>query len=125
LKILIYIVENPNWFTEVFQKGALYIADELWELRSAGMKANNTLLQHKTFLAKPGHLVGQDGQTTSIVFVTQDLEQIAAFARQLVETTFIVEKLINVGQPNRFHIEVFSGSQTGLKPPISKRLTFV
>lgn len=57
-----------------------------------------------------------------IVFVTQDLAQIAAFARQLVEQTFHHTKLSTVGARGSYRIDVFHGPVTGAIPPVSNRI---
>ncbi|PCI47124.1 MAG: hypothetical protein COA68_06480 [Oceanobacter sp.] len=115
------IIQNPNWWTEVFTAGALIVIDELWRLWPAGLNAKNVRDQDKAFLAEHRHLVGENGQSTEIIFVTQDLSQIANFARTLVETTFRVTKLSKIGMDNRFRVDVYFGPVTGASPPISKR----
>lgn len=115
------LIDNKNWFDEVFEKGAIIIIDELWRLWPSGLKANQALEQHKSFLAEHRHMVGESGHSTEIIFVTQDLSQIASFSRALVETTYRVEKLSKLGADKRFRVDVFSGSVTGSKPPMSRR----
>ncbi|WP_276783363.1 zonular occludens toxin domain-containing protein [Thalassolituus oleivorans] len=115
------IIENPNWWTDVFTAGSLIVIDELWRLWPAGLNAKNVRDQDKSFLAEHRHLVGHNGQSTEIIFVTQDLSQIANFARTLVETTFRVTKLSKIGMDNRFRVDVYFGPVTGASPPISKR----
>ena len=53
------VIDNPNWFTEVFVSGSIIVLDELWRLWAAGVKANNVLEQHKSFLAEHRHMVGE------------------------------------------------------------------
>lgn len=115
------IIENVNWFTEVFVAGSLIVLDELWRLWPAGIKANNVLEQHKSFLAEHRHMVGLDGRATEIYFVTQDLSQISAFARALIENTFLVSKLSALGMTKSYRVDVFLGAVTGCSPPVSKR----
>ena len=115
------IIENPNWWSEVFNPGAVIVIDELWRLWPSGLNAKNVRDQDKAFLAEHRHLVGENGQSTEIIFVTQDLSQIANFARSLVETTFRVTKLSKVGMDKRFRVDVYFGPVTGASPPVSKR----
>lgn len=115
------IIENPNWWSEVFSPGAVIVIDELWRLWPSGLNAKNVRDQDKAFLAEHRHLVGENGCSTEIVFVTQDLSQVANFARSLVETTFRVTKLSKVGMNKRFRVDVYFGPVTGVSPPISKR----
>jgi zona occludens toxin len=115
------IIENPNWWSEVFNPGAVIVIDELWRLWPSGLNAKNVRDEDKAFLAEHRHLVGENGQSTEVIFVTQDLSQIANFARSLVETTFRVTKLSKVGMDNRFRVDVYFGPVTGASPPVSKR----
>jgi zona occludens toxin len=60
-----------------------------------------------------------------IVFVTQDLSQIAAFARMLVETTFHHTKLSKVGAGGSYRVDVFHGPVTGAVPSVQNRINEV
>jgi zona occludens toxin len=115
------IIDNSNWWTEVFKPGAVIIIDELWRLWPSGLKANNVRDEDKSFLAEHRHMVGENGHSVEIVFVTQDLSQVASFARALVENTFRVTKLSKLGLDKRYRVDVYFGSVTGPSPPISKR----
>lgn len=115
------IIKNPNWFSEVFEAGAIWICDEIWRLWPSGIKTNAIREGDKTFLAEHRHLVGANGFSTEIYFVTQDLSQIAQFARSLVESTFRMVKRTNIGFDNRFRVDIYSGPVTGPKPPVAKR----
>lgn len=115
------ILDNPNWWTEVFTPGAVIVIDEAWRLWPAGLKATNVRPEYKSFLAEHRHMVGENGKSTEIVLVTQDLSQITSFARVLVETTFRVVKLSKLGFDQRYRIDIFSGPVTGPNPSISKR----
>lgn len=115
------VIDNENWFFDVLPPGAVLVFDELWRLWPAGIKANQVCEAHKSFLAEHRHLVS-DGFSTQIYFVTQDLSQIAQFARVLVEYTHRTTKLTMVGQKNRFRVDCYQGPVTGPQPPQSKRL---
>lgn len=115
------IVKNPNWWSDVFTAGAVFVLDEVWRLWPAGLKANNVRESDKAFLAEHRHLVGENGFATEIYLVTQDLSQVASFARALVETTYRVVKLGNIGLNTRFRVDVYFGAVTGGKPPVSQR----
>lgn len=110
------IKDNPRWWFDVFEAGALLVIDECWTLWPAGLKANNAREEDKEFLFKHRHLTG-GGFATEIVLVTQDLAQIASFARAVVETTYRAKKLSEVGADNRFKILVYTGAVTGNLPP--------
>lgn len=111
------ITKNPNWWTDVFQSGAVFVLDEVWRLWPAGLKANNVREEDKAFLAEHRHMVGENGLSTEIYLVTQDLGQIAAFARALVETTYRVVKMNHIGLEKRFRVDVHTGAVAGPKPP--------
>lgn len=116
------IQANENWFQDVLPKGAVIVLDEVWRLWPSGLKTNNVKEPHKSFLAEHRHMVGEDGYSTEIYLVTQDLAQIAAFARQLVDTTVRASKLTSIGQSGRFKIEIYDGAVSGQKPPADKRI---
>lgn len=113
---------NPRWFQEVLPAGAVLVLDEAWRLWPAGLKTNHILETHKSFLAEHRHLVGNDGFSTEIYLVTQDLAQIAAFARQLVDSTYRAHKLSAVGMSKKFRLDIYDGPVTGAKPPKDKRI---
>lgn len=115
------ISSNSNWWKEVFEPGSIIIIDELWRLWPSGLKANNVRDQDKEFLAEHRHLVGENEHATEIIFVTQDLSQIASFARSLVETTYRVVKLSKLGLNKKYRVDVYFGPVTGVSPPASKR----
>lgn len=116
------VQDNPDWFTQVFIAGSVLVFDEIWRLWPAGLKANNFLEKHKEFLAEHRHFVGDDGFSTEIYLVTQDLSQVANFPRSLVETTYRMVKRISVGFDKRFRVDIYEGAVTGAKPPASKRV---
>jgi zona occludens toxin len=116
------IRNNPRWFQDVLPAGVVLVLDECWRLWPAGLKANNIAEPHKSFLAEHRHLVGEDGFSTEIYLVTQDLAQIAAFARQLVESTYRAHKLAAVGLSKKFRVDIYDGGVTGAKPPRDKRV---
>lgn len=115
------VIDNPRWWADAELEGALVVLDEVWRLWPSGLKANAVRQQDKEFLAEHRHLVGEDGRATEIVLVTQDLSQVAQFARCLVENTFRVVKLTKVGLNTNFRVDVYFGPVTGHAPPISKR----
>jgi len=118
------IIENPNWWTEVFEAGAILVIDELWRLWAAGITSNKARMQDKEFLAEHRHLVNQHtGKSTSICFVTQDLAQISNFAKLLVDKTFKSTKLDAVGANNRFRVDIYQGQVSGTNIPDKSLIT--
>ena len=112
------IIDNPNWWTEVFEAGAVLVIDELWRLWASGITSNKARMQDKEFLAEHRHLVNQDtGKSTNIAFVTQDLAQISNFAKLLVDKTFKSTKLDAVGSNKRFRVDIYQGGVSGTNIP--------
>lgn len=97
--------------------GAVIVIDEAWNWWPAGVTADQIPVPQKTFYAEHRHKVGTDGKSTEIVLVTQDLSQICAFVRALVEETFRCVKLTSVGSTNRFRVDCYTGAVTGQTPP--------
>ena len=119
------VAQEPSIVEEYAVPGCVLVLDELWRLWPAGQKANRVPEEFKTLLAEHGHRVDSDGNSMQVVFVTQDLSQIAAFARQLVETTFFHTKLTHLGSDRQCRVDVFHGSVTGAVPRASNRLRSV
>ncbi|CAA0100605.1 Zona occludens toxin [BD1-7 clade bacterium] len=111
-------LDNPSFFDDV-PHGAIVILDEAWRLWPSGIKANNARDGDKAFLAEHGHR-SANGHVIEVILVTQDLTQIASFARNLIETTYRTVKLSAVGQDNRFRVDIYQGAVSGPNPP--KRL---
>jgi zona occludens toxin len=115
------IKKNPNWWNEVFIAGALFVLDEVPKLWPAGLKANAIHENDRSFLAEHRHMVGDEGTSTEIVLVVQNLTMIAAFPRGLIESTFWVVKHVKMGSNKRFRVDVYSGVMAGQSPQLSKR----
>ena len=116
------IAAEPHLVDEYATAGALLVLDEVWRLWPAGLKANNIPQPYKSLLAEHRHRVDAEGRAMQIVLVTQDLAQIAAFARQLVEQTFHHTKLAHLGASSSYRIDVFYGAITGAVPPKQNRI---
>jgi len=113
------IVQNPNWFTEVFTAGSIIVIDEVWRLWPAGVQAHKAREQDKTFINEHRHMVG-DGFSTEVILVTQDLGDISTFARNKVDTTFRAVKLTKIGSAKKYRVDVYEGAVTGQSPPKAK-----
>lgn len=113
---------NPDSIFEVCPNGAVIVLDEVWRFWPAGKKVDKIPEAFKSFLAEHGHRVDAAGNSQQIVLVTQNLGQIAAFARQQIEQTFWTLKLTMIGSRKRFRTDVYAGAPTGTSPPESARL---
>lgn len=103
------IKENSNWWTDIFEPGSVLILDEVQKLWPAGMKANVIPEEDRNFLSEHRHQVGEDGYSTEIILITQDIGQMATFPRALIETTFRVVKLSKIGANKKYRVDVFFG----------------
>lgn len=103
--------------------GVVLVLDEVWRLWPAGLRALDVNQSHRSFLAEHRHKVDSSGNSTEIVLVTQDLSQVSAFVRQLVERTTIATKLSAVGASKRFRTDVYQGAITGRRGPKSVLIT--
>ncbi len=112
-------VSNQDFFNDL-PAGAVIVLDEVWRVWPSGLRTLDVPQSHRSFLAEHRHKVDEHGNTTEIVLITQDLSQIAAFARQLVETTSICTKLSALGVGSRFRIDTYQGSITGRTGPKSR-----
>jgi len=119
-----------DWYTnealfETIPNGSVVVLDELWRRWPKGMPASKVPFRDKEFLAEHRHLVDDAGNSTRVVLVTQDLDQIAAFATMLVDTTYQSVKLSALGSSNRFRVDIYQGAAKGQRPPKSRLLRSV
>jgi zona occludens toxin len=112
----------PERMDALFPPGCVAILDEVWRLFPAGRKVDRIPEPYKAFFAEHRHRVDATGNSTQIVLVCQDLAQIAAFARQLVETTYRTTKLTTLGLSKRFRVDVYHGPVSGPNPPVTQAL---
>jgi zona occludens toxin len=109
--------DDPNFFSlDRHPAGVIWIIDEAWRFWKSGMKATNIPQAQKEFFTEHRHNVGEDGRTNEIVLVTQDLAQLCAFVRGLVEETYRAVKLTAIGQKDKYRVDVYLGAATGQKP---------
>ena len=110
------LIENPDWWTEVFQAGSIIVIDEVWRLWPSGLRTNKAREQDKTFINEHRHIVA-DGFSTEIVLVSQDLIDVSTFVRNKVDTTYRAVKLTVFGSKSKYRLDVYSGVVTGQTPP--------
>ncbi|MDI6009811.1 hypothetical protein DP092_06990 [Pseudomonas sp. MDMC224] len=105
---------------EFIPSGSVAVLDELWRRWPAGLKANQAQLADKSLLAEHRHRVDEKGRSMRIVLVTQDLSQLAAWVRILVEQTYKMTKLTAIGSTKKFRVDIYMGAPTGNSIPKSK-----
>lgn len=115
-------VYNEARWQELARPGVVLVIDEAWRLWPAGMQAKQFPASHATTFAEHRHMVGEDGASMEIAIVTQDLGQIAAYARQLIDTTYRTTKLDKLGMSRRYRVDVFQGGLPSSKLTARKRL---
>lgn len=103
--------------------GSVCLFDELWRFLPAGMVAKAAPAAWKTLFAEHGHRVDSAGVMMQVILVTQDLAQVAAFARALVERTVVVRKLTVIGAAKKYRVDVYAGGVTGTNPPVGRRIS--
>ena len=116
------IKADPAKIYEYVTPGSVLVLDEVWKIFEAGTKANKVPEPFRKLLAEHRHMVNDQGESCQIVLVTQDLAQIAAFARQLVEVTFRATKLSTMGMSGQYRLDVFPRAVTGPNPPLERRI---
>lgn len=119
------VIAEPHKILEYCAAGCLLIIDEAWKIFPQGMQANKVAPEYGKLLAEHRHMVDERNNSVQIVLVVQDLANVAAFARRLVENTFVTTKLSFVGMSGSFRVDVFHGAQTGATPPVSQRLRMI
>lgn len=117
------IIDNADWWTDVFEAGSILVIDEAWRLWPAGMSINKARDQDKEFLAEHRHLVNQEtGKSTNIFIVTQNLSQISNFVKILIDKTFRSVKLDAVGATKSYRVDVYQGEVSGANPPDTNKI---
>lgn len=109
---LAYWESADNW-----PLSGLYILDELWRIWPAGMKASAVPTFQLAFIKEHRHRIDESGIEPDIVFVTQNLGDIASCVREMVETTIICTKLTSIGAKNNFRRDYYQGAVKGLVGP--------
>lgn len=116
------LAQTPELIDQYAVPGAVVCIDEVWRLWPAGQKANHVPEPFRKLLAEHRHMVDEAGNSMQIVLVTQDLAQISAFARQLVEQTFYHTKLTAVGASGSYRVDIYQGPVAGANPPRQSRI---
>lgn len=103
-------------FLESLDGGSVIVIDECSDLWPSGLKTANIPVKTREFFSKHRHKT-LDGISQEIVLIVQDLSMVCSFVRSLVERTYQVNKLIEVGQSDRFRIDIYRSGVTGTRPP--------
>lgn len=82
--------------------GCLLILDEVWRLWPQGQKMHAIPEKQLALLKEHGHRSDENGRSMDIVLITQDLQDICAPVRALIETTIICVKHLDLGREDAF-----------------------
>lgn len=99
--------------------GCVLCLDEVWRLWPAAGGRKDTPPSFQSLLAEHRHRVDEKGNAMSVVLVTQDLAQIAPWARALVAMTYRTVNMGHLGFGKKYRVDVYQGAVTGNKPPKS------
>jgi zona occludens toxin len=120
---LVYLFESSAYDQDDFWakpiKGAVYALDEAWRALPAGVTYDRLPDSKKEFLSEHRHCSDESGRSIEIILITQDLKQIMASIRPMIDKTFSIEKLNNVGLNKRFRVSIYNGHE--LKDIINKQ----
>ena len=112
---------TPAQLVEGAPLGALIVIDESLRYWPSGTRSNKIPVAELEFFTKHRHRVGEDGRSTDIVIVCQELgSQCCAFIRELVEFTYRCVKLSAFGLSKRYRLETYEGAIKGDRPPQSR-----
>jgi zona occludens toxin len=120
---LVHVLDNEQLnkgdehFWLGFPGGAVLVFDEVWRFWPAGMKVHELKPYHKEFFAEHRHKVGVNELTQEIIIITQDLSQISAYVRTLIDTTYLSVKLSALSAKTKYRINVYTGGQKGPNYP--------
>lgn len=114
---------SPDRLVTLCPFGAVIVIDEVWRYWGAGLKASEVPRDQVAFFKEHRHRVGPDGRATEIVVIDQELGSgVARFIRDLVEITFIHQKLSAVGASGRYTVDVYTRAQNAGAPKKSNHI---
>lgn len=113
---------DPDYLARVAVPGSVLVIDEAQQLWPSGLRAKDVPEPVLEFFTKHRHRVDADGRSSDIVLVTQNLANVATFARSLVSETFRSVGLGVVGSKTRFRVDVYRGAAVGPNPPVKDRV---
>lgn len=102
--------------------GAVLVIDEAQLVWPAGLRAKDVPEAVVSFFTEHRHRVDAKGRSSDIVLVTQNLSNVAMFARTLVAGTFRSVALDELGTTKRFRVDVYKGPALGPSPPEKTRV---
>ena len=92
----------------ICKAGDLICLDEIWRLfPNDNIKAN-----HRSFVAEHGHFTDPEtGICCDLVVINQSVSGIPRFIKERIETTYLMSRLLALGMPNRYRVNVYTGAK--------------
>jgi zona occludens toxin (predicted ATPase) len=119
------MIAEPDKLFDFVTPGCVFVVDELMKILPQGMNADRAPETWKRLFAEHRHMVDAQNNSTQVVLVVQDLANVAAFSRRLVENTFVSHKLGFLGLNKSYRVDIYYGAVTGCTPNVNKRLRFI
>jgi zona occludens toxin len=92
-----------------YPSGSVYVWDESGKMFPTGWKQNLVPPPVLTFFTEHRHSVSTDGYAGEIFLLCQDVSQLAKWIRDLVQQTYIHEKLDKHGLSDQFRVDIYDG----------------
>lgn len=88
--------------------GDLVCLDEIWRFWEGFKRPHDRVLN---FVRMHRHMLDENGVSSDLALVTQDIMDIGPPVRRVVEESFRMTKLTVIGSPKKYRIDVYSGAQ--------------
>ncbi|MGC6394504.1 zonular occludens toxin family protein [Pasteurella multocida] len=89
--------------------GDLICLDEIWRIFST----ENIHKNHRSFIAEHRHFTDEKtGICCDLVVINQSISGIPRFIKDRVETTYLMSRLLALGMPTRYRVNVYTGAKT-------------
>lgn len=95
--------------------GDLVCLDEIWRFWEGFKRPHDRVLN---FVRMHRHMLDEKGVSSDLALVTQDIMDVGPPVRRVVEETFRMTKLVMVGAPKKYRIDVYSGAQARDDKPL-------
>lgn len=105
--------EKDRTYWEKLENGALVVLDELYLIWPAGTSVAKIRKEDLVFIKQHRHRKDSSGRIMDIVFVTQNLGDVAKSIYEMAETTIMCSQLMDVGMADRFRRDYYKGAVTG------------
>ena len=88
--------------------GDLVCLDEIWRFWEGFRRPHDRVLN---FVRMHRHMLDENGVSSDLALVTQDIMDVGPPVRRVVEETFRMTKLTMIGAATKYRIDVYSGAQ--------------